>query len=75
MKLKNRLRVLRAEKRVTQEQLEHRTRGRISQTKISLIERDGYAPTATEQRIIARALRVSVEEVFPASVMPTAVAS
>jgi transcriptional regulator with XRE-family HTH domain len=63
----NRLRIVRAEKRVTQEALERRTRGRISQTKVSQIENGYLEPTLEEARLIARALDVPIREIFPAS--------
>lgn len=63
----NRLRVVRAEKRVTQEQIESRTKNRITQTRVSQIE-NGYAdPSDDEKKLIARALKVDVQEVFPAA--------
>jgi transcriptional regulator with XRE-family HTH domain len=68
MKSLNRLRVVRAEKRVTQEELEARTdrlKKRVTQSRISLIE-NGAEADASEQRVLARALRVPVQDVFPA---------
>jgi transcriptional regulator with XRE-family HTH domain len=64
MKTGNRLRVVRADKRVTQEQIETRTKKRITQTRVSQIE-NGSDPTPGEMKLIARALRVPVEDVFP----------
>lgn len=62
----NRLRVLRAERRLTQEDVEARTRNpKVLQSKLSLIENDHIEPTQAERRSIARALRVTVEEAFP----------
>lgn len=61
----NRLRVVRAEKRVTQESLEAKCKNKISQTRISLIENEKAEATAAERRMIARALGSSVREVFP----------
>lgn len=67
MKHVNRLRVVRAEQHVTQEQVAAKTKS-LTQTRISLIE-NGYAEaTATEKKAIARALRVPVQEVFPEQV-------
>ena len=65
MKTANRLRVVRAEKRVTQEQIEQRTKKRITQTRISQIENGQADPSEDEKRIIARALKVEVQDVFP----------
>lgn len=64
LKTANRLRVVRAEKRVTQEQIEARTQKRITQTRVSQIE-NGAEPTNDEKKLIARALKAQVEEVFP----------
>jgi transcriptional regulator with XRE-family HTH domain len=61
----NRLRVVRAEKRVTQEQIETRTKRQITQSRVSLIENGQAEATDAEKRLIARALRASVQEVFP----------
>lgn len=63
MKAPNRLRVLRAEKRVTQERLEARTK--ISQTRISQIENGYVEATSDERRLLAKALRVNVADAFP----------
>lgn len=65
MKTANRLRVVRAEKRVTQEQIEARTKHRITQTRLSRIENGYDDPSEDDKKLIARALRVTVEEVFP----------
>lgn len=65
MKTANRLRVVRAEKRVTQEQIETRTKNRISQTRVSKIENGSADPTDDEKKLIARALKTTVEDVFP----------
>lgn len=66
MNVRNRLRVVRAEQRITQETLEARLRKyKISQTTISNIENGLHEPDAKEQRRIARALKVPVEVVFP----------
>lgn len=64
MKSTNRLRVIRAERRITQEQVAAKTHNRITQTRISLIE-NGVEPTDDEKRVIARALRVPIHDVFP----------
>ena len=67
MKHTNRLRVVRAEQRVTQGQVAAKTKS-LTQTRISLIE-NGYAePTPAEKKAIARALRVQVQDVFPEQV-------
>jgi transcriptional regulator with XRE-family HTH domain len=59
----NRLRVVRAERRVTQLALARKSQ--INATRISFIENGHVEPTASERDRIARALRVSVEIVFP----------
>lgn len=64
MKASNRLRVVRAEKRITQEQIEAKTKKRITQTRVSLIE-NGAEATADEKKLIAKALNASVAEIFP----------
>lgn len=63
----NRLRVVRAEKHVTQEQIEARTHKRITQTRVSQIE-NGAEPTSDEKRLIAKALRMPIRDVFPEAV-------
>jgi DNA-binding XRE family transcriptional regulator len=64
MKSTNRLRVVRAEQRLTQGQVATKTRDRLTQTRISLIE-NGVEPTDEEKRVIAKALRLPIEVVFP----------
>lgn len=64
MTARNRLRVVRAEQRVTQEQVAAKTKFKLTQTRISLIE-NGAEPTDAEKRVIARALRVPIQDVFP----------
>ena len=59
----NRLREIRVVKRVTQFQLRLLTG--IHQSKISMIENDLISPREDEQKKIAEALGVRVEEVFP----------
>jgi putative transcriptional regulator len=62
-KLTNRLRVLRAERRMSQMALGRRVG--ISQARISSIE-NGYAePSANERKKIARTLKVTVADAFP----------
>lgn len=60
---RNRLRVLRAEKEISQ--LDLALRVGISQSKLSLIENDYTEPTAGERASLATALGVSEVEVFP----------
>lgn len=62
-KYTNRLRVVRAERRMTQRTLATKTR--ISTSRISFIENGIEAPTDAEQRRIARALKTDVHVVFP----------
>jgi len=64
----NRLRVWRAEKRKTQFELARRTG--INQTRISLIENSYVEPSPDDRSALARALKVSEAELFPASVIP-----
>ena len=59
----NRLRVVRAEKRISQFRLRLETG--INAAKISFIENDLVEATADEKRALAKALKVSVEEIFP----------
>lgn len=66
----NRLRVIRADKRITQEQLEARTiqlKKRITQTRISQIENGAIADEG-ERKVLARALRLPLQDVFPEQV-------
>ncbi len=58
----NRLRVLRAERRVTQMRIA--LKARLSPSRFSLIENDLITPKDIEKRRIARALGVKAEEVF-----------
>ena len=58
----NRLRAIRAEKRVTQFQLRLSTG--IHQSKISMIENGLVEPKADEKRRIAKALGVGTEEIW-----------
>jgi len=60
----NRLRVLRAEQRMTQLDLSRKSR--INPTRISFIENGHVAPTVDECERIARALKTAVTVVFPA---------
>jgi transcriptional regulator with XRE-family HTH domain len=66
MKVRNRLRVVRAEQRCTQMRLA--MRAKVPQCRISFIENGYSQPSPREQARIAKALRVSVEYVFPESV-------
>lgn len=61
----NRLRVVRAERRVTQEQIEERTQKRITQTRVSQIENGDADPTAEEKRLLAKVLREPIYKIFP----------
>jgi len=66
MKVTNRLRVCRAERRISQMALAQRAR--VSRDRIWRFE-NGYAEaTADERERLAKALRVTVEEVFPGAV-------
>lgn len=58
----NRLRVVRAEKRISQFRLRLETG--IHQSKISLFENDLIAPTNDEKERLAKVLGVSVKEIF-----------
>ena len=74
----NRLRVVRADRRLTQRMIASRTH--ITQTRISSIELGYIEPTESEQKRIARALKASLIEVFPNAIVeppppPDAVAS
>ena len=64
--MENRLRVLRAERRVTQFEVHLQTG--INATKISFIERGLIAPTNLEKQKLSKALGVRPEEVFPSEV-------
>jgi transcriptional regulator with XRE-family HTH domain len=66
---KNRLRVVRAEKRVTQ--IDIAARAKIGMTRYWKIENGYIDPTPAERAALARALKVQESEAFPA----TAVAS
>jgi transcriptional regulator with XRE-family HTH domain len=59
----NRIRVLRAETKTSQTVLGRRSR--MSQTMLNHVENGKREPTPAEQKRIAKALRVSVERVFP----------
>jgi transcriptional regulator with XRE-family HTH domain len=63
--LPNRLRVLRAEKRITQ--LALAKKAGINVATVSFFENGHRAPTPDEQKKLARALKVDVTEVFPAA--------
>ena len=65
MKVKNRLRVLRAERRITQFLLAKKAGMYASQ--LSYIENGHIQPSDDERRALAKALGVSVQEVFPPS--------
>lgn len=62
----NRLRVVRAERDVTQMQLSRKTG--INPSKLSQIENGWVIPSTTEQQVIATALQATVNEVFPEQV-------
>lgn len=62
---KNRLRVLRADRRITQ--LDTAVKAGIVVTRYWKIENGYVEPTADERGKIARALRTSVAEAFPSS--------
>ena len=59
----NRLRVARAEKRISQFRLSLETG--INATKISFIENDLVEATKDEKEKLAKVLRASIEEIFP----------
>ena len=59
----NRLRVLRAERRMTQMLLARRSR--INVTRLSHIENDVLDPTDVERARLAKALGVELAEAFP----------
>lgn len=61
--MSNKLRVVRAEKRVTQFQLRLQTG--INATKISFIENGLVNPTELEKRKLSMALEIPQEQVFP----------
>lgn len=61
--MSNRMRVARAEKRMTQFQLRLQTG--INMTKISFIENGLIAPTNLEKQKLSRALGVGPEDLFP----------
>lgn len=63
---RNKLRVLRAEKRLTQ--LDAAARAKIGATRFWKIENGYIEPTPEERTAIARALRVAVSDAFPESV-------
>jgi transcriptional regulator with XRE-family HTH domain len=60
---KNRLRVVRADKRITQ--LDTATRAGIAMTRYWKIENGYTEPTASERKALAKALRVEESDVFP----------
>lgn len=62
----NRLRVLRAERRMTQLALGRKAH--INQTRISFIENGHVEPTAAERSDLARAFSVDESQVFPDAV-------
>jgi transcriptional regulator with XRE-family HTH domain len=65
MKTVNRLRVVRAEQRITQEQIEEKTKKRITQTRVSNIENGYDEPTEQEKRLLAKVLKTPVQDIFP----------
>lgn len=66
---RNRLRMIRFEKRLTQWELAHMLRSvrtvKLSQTKLSLIENDYVEPSPEERAALAKALGVPETDVFP----------
>ena len=62
-RMTNRLRVIRAERRITQFQLRLQTG--INATKISFIENGLVQPREDEKQKLARALGANPEEIFP----------
>lgn len=63
---KNRLRVMRAEKRMTQ--MSVATKAKMHPSRLSYIENGHVEPSGMERAAIARALRVPVHEIFPSEV-------
>jgi transcriptional regulator with XRE-family HTH domain len=61
--MKNRFREIRVIKRITQEALERKTR--IDQSRISLFENGHVQLPADQVRKLARALKVSIGDIFP----------
>lgn len=62
MRLKNRLKLYRAELGVNQQELAHRAG--VSRQTISLIERGDYSPSVTVALTLARICGVRVEDIF-----------
>lgn len=58
----NRMRVLRAERRMSQADLSRKAR--INKTRISFLENGHFEPSSQEKKRIARAFGVTVSEVF-----------
>jgi transcriptional regulator with XRE-family HTH domain len=63
---KNRLRVIRADKRLTQ--LDTATRAGVPMTRYWKIENGYLDPTPEERKAIAKVLRVTESDAFPAAV-------
>lgn len=63
---RNRLRIIRAEKRLTQ--IDAAARAGIGVTRYWKIENGYIDPSETERAALARALRCSVSEAFPSAV-------
>ncbi len=59
----NRLKVIRAEKRITQFRLA--LLSNITQSRLSYLENSLLAPTEEEKARLARALGVTVQDIFP----------
>lgn len=59
----NRLRVLRAERRMTQFELAQKSR--INPATVSLIENEHLSPTPEQRDRLARALKARIADVFP----------
>ena len=64
----NQLKVLQAIKRITQFKLS--LMSGILQSRLSLIENDLIEPRSDEKEKLAKALDVTMEEIFPANVSP-----
>ena len=64
--MKNRLRVMRAEKRITQ--LRVALKAKMQPSRLSHIENGHVEPSETERKRLARALGASLQDVFPEQV-------
>jgi len=63
MRIKNRLKVIRFHKRLTQDDLYLITN--IWPAKISKIERGIFRPSSKEKELLAKALKTSIYKIFP----------